>query len=313
MSVGFNERVKGAFYHTFKELEILNMLDSFKAGEFEEIRKAHDSIHEFILLAPFSLPRTQKVTWHQRSAFLTYQWEAFHSAHRAIMEALAGYYNAGYTLLRNTLELLIKGAFWECLAHKKFRAYTKALDKDKQKDRGRRKSIKEWVEDLIKEKPSIEKDLEEISAGIFDKTAIFFEDEEFQKKYIRIPSFSVIVKQLIEWKVIDIPNAYNVVYNGLYRRLSKDVHVIPDRTDMGRRLLREKDLFEIDVIPDELNRFMKNLHEVVDIGIVIELNILSDWIKKDEEVRTRLKERLMVIESLGLKLCLGKLNTLLRT
>jgi len=73
-----------------------------------------------MLLAPTCLPSTTEVRWLQKSAFLTYHREAFYQAHRSFLEALAGYYNAGYALLRNTQELMIKGAFWECLAHEDF-------------------------------------------------------------------------------------------------------------------------------------------------------------------------------------------------
>ncbi len=34
----------------------------------------------------------------------------------------------------------------------------------------------------------------------------------------------------------------------------------------------------------------------MDIGVVIELSILSDWIEQNEDVKKRLKERLPVIE-----------------
>lgn len=96
----------------------------------------------------------------------------------------------------------------------------------------------------------------------------------------------------------------------MYDKLSKDVHVIPDRTDIGRRFLQEKVLFRISVNSNELNEFMKNLHKVIDIGIVIKLNILSDWIKKDEEVQARLKERLDVLKNLGLNFSSYKLDSL---
>lgn len=45
----------------------------------------------------------------------------------------------------------------------------------------------------------------------------------------------------------------------------------------------------------------------MDIAIVIELNILSDWIMQDEKVRTNLRERLYALEELKLNysiLCL---------
>jgi len=73
--------VTEAFYHTFKELEILNILESLRIGG-SEIYNAHDSIHEFILLAPLCLPHSEEVSWHQKSAYLTYHWEAFNRSRR---------------------------------------------------------------------------------------------------------------------------------------------------------------------------------------------------------------------------------------
>jgi hypothetical protein len=112
-------RLEEAFNHILKEIGILNIIKSLRKGKFKKLQEAHDSIHEFIYLAPICCPK--QANWHSKSAFLTYHWEAFHLAHRAFLEALSGYYNTAYILLRGTLELLLKGAFWECLAHKKFR------------------------------------------------------------------------------------------------------------------------------------------------------------------------------------------------
>jgi len=65
-----------ALSHTRKEIGLANMRSSLKSG-YETIQKTHDSIHEFIYLTPLCLPSQPGVTWHSKSAFLTYQWEAF--------------------------------------------------------------------------------------------------------------------------------------------------------------------------------------------------------------------------------------------
>jgi len=74
----------------------------------------------------------------------------------------------------------------------------------------------------------------------------------------------------------EIINPVEYIYDFYYRELSADVHVAPDKTNIGKRLLAEKELFETEVIPDELNRYAEDLHRVMDIGIVVELNILED-------------------------------------
>ena len=293
-----------ALSHIEKEVGFPNIRTSIESN-YEIIQKAHDSIHEFMYLVSFCLPSQAGVSWHSRSAFLTYHWEAFHQAHRSFLEALSGYYNAAYVLLRSTLELLLRGAFWECLAHTSLREKATLLDKGK----GKRKSVKDWIDALIERQASVEKDLEETSAAIFDKTAILFSDPEFQKQFVHMPAFPVIIKQLIEWQVIDIDNSFHVVYENLYQDLCRDVHVVPDATDVGRRLLTERDFMEIEVILDELTKYMNALHELIDLGIAIELNILRDWIELGDKVK--LKERLATLQKLGLKYSVTKLKSLI--
>jgi hypothetical protein len=287
-----------ALSHILKEIEIPNIVASVEIN-FREIQKTHDSIHEFIYLAPLCLPKNK--SWHEKSAFLTYHFQTFYQAHRSYLEAISGHYNAGYTLLRNVLELLIKGAFWECLAHKKFRDNSGVLEKE---DKNYKK-LKILLNERINEESGIEKQLEEVSVTIHDMIVDVIENPAY-RPYIR-----TIVKQLEAWDIFNpIPNPGRVV-NNIYGELSADVHVIPDKTDIGRRILSQKELFETEVNPDELSNFVKVLHEVIDIGIVIELNILSDWINQDKEVKNRLRERLAVIEDLGLKFSSEKLKRLI--
>jgi len=42
-------------------------------------------------------------------------------------------------------------------------------------------------------------------------------------------------------------------------------------------------LFETEVIPEELNRYAEDLHRVMDIGIVVELNILEDILNEQSK------------------------------
>ena len=98
-----------AFSHCLKELNIPNIAISLQRCDFEKIQKAHDSIHEFMLI-PTGLINSNEDFW-AKSAFI-YHSEAFDQAHRSLLEALSGYYNAACTLLRNALELILKGAFF---------------------------------------------------------------------------------------------------------------------------------------------------------------------------------------------------------
>jgi len=296
-----------ALSHIFEEVGFTKMRISLE-NNFKEIQKAHDSIHEFIYLAPLCLPSTAKVSWHQKSAFLTYHFQAFDQAHRSFLELLAGYYNTSYILLRTVLELLLKGAFWECLAHKKFRDSADVIKKKASVKIGYfPKTILDWLNDVITQKPSIKKELEEVSAAIFDKVSPIFEDSTLRKL---IPQTKVIIEQLADWEILDsISEPLEKVYS-LYSDLSSEVHVIPDKTDIGRRLLSERDLFESDFMPEELKEFTTIFHKVMDIGIVIELNVLSDWISQNGKTKAKLKKRLATIKDLELKFSSEKLETL---
>lgn len=297
--------------HLLEEINISNIRDSLRKSDFKKLQRAHDSVHEFMLLAPHSFPITEE-RWHAKSAFLIYHWEAFHKAHRSFLEALTGHYNSGYILLRSCLENLLRGALWECLAHRKFREDADVIKKKAgTKIGGTRKTILDWINEIIERKPSTEKDLEDTSAGIFDKIAPLPEDSDLRNL---IPYPRTTVQQLQEWGILEpIPNPVEEIYEDLYSQLSGDVHVVPDATDMGRRLLSEseEEVFQVKVNPDELVRFTEILHRVIDIGMVIELNVLEDWIEKKGNARENLKGRHPVVENLGLEYSSKKLRKII--
>jgi len=292
-----DDTFRKAFSHMIEEIDIPNVAISLQKSDFEKVRKAHDSIHEFMLL-PVNLINSDD-EFHKKSGFLFYQTEAFDHAHRSFLEALFGYYNAAYILLRNTLELLIKGAFWECMAHKKYRDRAEVVKNTKINIGNSKKTLLDWINEIIGSKPSIENELERISGGIFDKVSPLFEDEKLRKV---IPHFKSIIEQLAAWNIFDPIQEIDPVkhvYN-FYKELSADIHVVPDKTNIGRRLLAEKKLFEIEVMPEELNKYVETLHKVMDIGIVVELNILEDLIMKNKKSKKYLYERLFDITELKL-------------
>lgn len=301
------DSTKKALNHTLEELGISGIRRSIEEADYEKLRKAHDSIHEFMTVAYHCVPPDTTV-WHSRDAFMCYQYEAFYQAHRALLETLAGYYNAGYSLLRNELELLLKGAFWECMAHKEFRKNAEIIKKSVVKIEGTNQTLLDWFEDIFKLEPSIEEELENNSVGIFDKIAPIFKDLALKRLILPLKR---VLEQLDAWNILDpIPDGVESVYN-LYGDLSNDIHVIPDRTDIGRRIDSIENLFEITILPKELDKFSQTLHSVMDIGIVIELNILDNWIRESEDVKSSLRERLPVVEDLQLSCTLLKLRRLL--
>jgi len=299
----FEELVESAYRHTVRELGLENVKPSLRL-EFESLQTAHDAIHEFMLLAPLFFPSQANEELHRKSAFLLpYQWAAFHHAHRSLIESLCGYHNVAFILLRTTVELVIKGAFWQCMSHKEYRQNSQALDKD---DRG--KKIKERLNEVFKSAPNIEEAFERISASIYDEISPIIEDADSR------PNVKTIVRQLSQWGIFDpIPHPTTSIYGGIYGRLSADVHVVPDRTDIGRRILdAPSQIFDQEILQKILSEYTHCLHEVIDLAIVVELNIMRDLIEKYDEAKTNLSERLETLEQLGLKYSLIRAKELLR-
>jgi hypothetical protein len=299
----FEELLESAYRHTIEELGLDNIEPSFRA-EFENLQKAHDAIHEYMLIAPTLFPSQAdaETDWHRKSAFFTNHWEAFNHAHRSLIEALCAYYSVAFILLRATLELMIRGAFWECLSHKRLRENSHVLDDCKP---GRK--IKKWLDAVFERAPDAEEEFERVSATIYDKISPIIEDPEF-----RLP-FKTFIRQLDQWDIFNpIPKAEEWIYEGIYGRLSADVHVIPDRTDIGQRLIAESsEIFHQELLPDVLREYANSLHEIMDLAIVIELNIMADYIKKYDEVKANFEERLDTLEQLGLAYSVKRAKQLL--
>lgn len=304
-----NEVLRKAFLHSLGESGIENVFLSLSKGKYDAIQRAHDSIHEFIYLIHFCLPSGGTTKWQRKSAYILYHYQAFYQAHRSYNEAMSGYYNTGYILLRSALELMIRGAFWECVAHKTFRDSAEVIKRASGMKVGNaKKTILDWFSDIIEQHPSIENELEERSAAVFDKTAPLLTNRMLRKL---VPDAKTIVEQLADWKLFHpIADPMPTVYDGLYADLSSDVHVIPDKTDIGRRLLYETDFLETNIVVKELDRYVGTLHRLMDIGVVISLNVFQDWISKDDNVKGGLRGRIGRVEDLKLQHSLTRLMEL---
>jgi hypothetical protein len=296
----FEELLESAYHHTINEFGLENVKPSFRV-QFEKLQRAHDAIHGFMLLAPLLVPSQacDGVGWQKKSAFLVYHWEVFHLAHRSLGEALCAYYNAAFILLRATFELLLKGAFWECLSHREFRENSEVLDRDR-----KGKKIKEWFNDIFEQAPDVENELEQVSVSVYDKVELIIEDPKYR------PSIKTIIRQLDSWDMFNpITGAETQVYEDIFGRLSADVHVIPDRTDTGRRLTGEAfEVFGQELLPDTLGEYTSLLHRIMDLAIVIELNVMKDFIAKHNEIKVKLEERLGILDQLGLEDSIKRAN-----
>jgi len=166
---------------TLSDADVINDLYSWIcrwAGEIinlETVRKsiamAASQLQEFNYFRKFyadtviELVKTEggRGLFERSSAFLLYQWEAtVEHIRAALCLALSANYNSAFTLLRNSLELLIQGAFYECLAHKNYRegVWKLSMEDDVSK-------LREALLRKLRDDPEEEQKLEGISAEIF--------------------------------------------------------------------------------------------------------------------------------------------------
>jgi len=297
-----NELIESACRHVISEFGLENAEPSFRM-ESSALQRAHDTIHEFALLAALLAPSATGAhpswKWQSKSAFLVYHREVFNHAHRSLTEALCAYYNVAFVLLRVTCELLIKGVFWECLSYKEYRENSPVLDTSQSKS-------KEWLEQVFERSQGVEEQLERTSATIYDIIAPRMGDRNF------LPSMLTMVRQLADWGMFDpVPEPVSAVYGEIYGRLSADVHVVPNRLDIGRRITsRSPDIFRQEVLPEALHEYAASLHTLMDLAIVIELNVMKSLIDEYEESRDNLRKRLNTLTSLQLQYSARRANQL---
>jgi hypothetical protein len=296
------ELIEAAYVHTMSELGLESIKPSLNI-EFASIQKAHNAIHECLylpaLLSPSPSNDQPTWNWQSKSAFLLYQWELFHCAHRSLIAALCAYYNSAFAMLRVVLEILISGSFWECISHKQFRDKTPILD-------GTGSDVKDWLHIIFRETPHIEDELETISATIYDQIGSKIQDHKFR------PSVRTMLRQLDDWDMFaSIPNPEESIYKGIYGQLSSAVHVSPDNVDIGRRLFAGFEIFEQLIIPEALHQYIALLHQLMDISILVELNVMRSVLERYQEARNNLNRRLSTLESLELQHSLTRAKELL--
>ena len=285
----------------------------------KEIIKVYSSLEEFGAFPNDLFSSDSEL--HSRTAFLIFQHEAYQMAKISAREALMGNYTTAYILLRNYFELLIRGAYWECLAHKKYRHKIKSETKPKP-NKESKMTLKGSIEELIKIKPELKDSLEILSAKIYDIITVIYENKSEFKKMIRndynkgfhLLSLEEMVKELAELNIFDpiddihTENPVDVVYQ-FYRILSRYAHAEPDKTHIGRRIfLNEKDIFSDQIIEEELKGYLNSLHNLVDLGLLIELNLLEDLAAQNKEY---IEERLPVIIDLELYHAATKIEKIL--
>ena len=270
---------------------------SFKASVTRTDQPALIHLREVSQLAKdaFVSLLCQKETFHTISAFAIYDVESIHLLQRASTEALCFYYGVGTAILRSALEALVRGAFWEGMAHKAFRDRAEGVRRvGGVRIDGELRRLHRWLADVFARAPEAEAGFEVMSAAIFDRTSALFSEPELTRV---LPPFRAIVEQVAEWGLFaPIPEPASAIYGGVYRDLSSAAHLIPDKTLLGRRFVVGKPAFPtIEFSADDFESFMRLLEIVADVGMVLSLNLTSKILPEKEFVKRR-------FDTLGVKM-----------
>ena len=227
---------------------------------------------------------------HRLSAFRIYYNDSVHIARRAWSETTCFYYGVGHALLRNALESLIRGAFWEGMAHKQYREEAEVVKRTGQKVGTETRTLLDWFTDFFKYHADSRDTLEQVSASVFDITSALFSEKSLSRV---APNFKRMLEQVAAWKMLK-PMEFPVpaIHDHLYWELSKDAHLIPDKTLMGRRFIEEKkEAFPLIAFhSEELDSFCGALGCVADVGMVLSLNLVLSIGDLDDSFRAKLAD-----------------------
>ena len=268
---------------------------------------AQSSLAEFNSLLSSARPET----FHSHSAFYIYHVDATFFSRRALREALCSYYGAAGSLLRSACEAILRGAFWECLAHKRYRDHAAIVDEPRRRRKieGVQRNILNWMNDVFQAAPHLEALFEQESGAIFDRISALFESRDLIPA---VPSLKTMVEQLSAWKIFEpIADSVSEIYDGLYRPLCEDTHLVPGRTMMGRLMVAGKDpstLFEPS--QEEFGQFLVLLRRVAEIGALTVLNVVERDVQGDRDLRAKIGALQNVAEQIELRRVVRKIHTL---
>lgn len=277
-------QIETPWEHLSKDCAFENIDISFREKS-EELNLARGMVgfHYRIPAAMIGLHTHEPSQFYEKSALFVHYYEASNLALRSLCDAMCGSYSGASILLRSVFEMDLKGAFYQCLTEERFFSNAKILRNKSGK------KLLEFLEKLFEYSHDTKLEVAETSIGIFDKLESVMTKREYQVRP------SVIFEQLEAWDLFEpIENPRASIYNKLYPKLSEDIHVVLDRTDLGKFLLKDPEsMFKAPIFdPQFLQEYLDNLRDVVDAGVVLTFNMLKENLN-DEKMRDYTRQLLI--------------------
>lgn len=229
----------------------------------------------------------------KRSAFMKqYFIESAQNFEIAFKNALAAYYSAAFSMLRNFLEAVIVGATCEYLAHAQYRNNHKCIDEN----------LINKIESLSADEKN---DIEDQSSKILPIVWKFLEDGKIRKFNIRD-----LIMALNNWGAVHPLNDIDKIYN-LYGELSGFTHQLPSYLDTTQRIIdldynSNIPVYEVRPMKENLDIFCDLGCRVLDVAIIIELNIMREFITSTVMDSMVVADQLRIISDENLSLPLTK-------
>jgi len=277
-----------------------SLSDEFTALDaVKGVSEAIDSIGVSIDLITGIMPSTDlcrkkrcQKFWYLHSALIVYYYEALMLLEHSLLSAFTAYYSVAFTELRSAMESIVRGVVFDLLAIPKYRESAEKLKEIE--GFGNTPGFSELL-DVLKEELK-DKRLTN-SVGIFD--VIDRKLEKFNPE----GKFAILLGQLKNWEIID--NKLFQDINSYYMELSKPVHrVHPKFSDVGMRILADKDWLELEPIPDELSIYLDYFADLNGLFTYLVLRTFTidlvrdeykkcvDWSRLDKGVQSAVKLKL---------------------
>ena len=239
----------------------------------DAIVRADNAWHQFCLIPSDMLPRSSlgKIeydTFRHMGAFLMYHWEASSMAGISLSNGLSGRYNAGFTLLRSYLELVLRGVLSQCLAQRYFRDRPSSV----LGPTDFLAILMRSLSDEIKEKQIKTGDLEDNTIEIFSVL-----HGHWMEDLLRLKPASII-KQIADWDMLrGLGSSPDREIGDIYTELSSNAHERVKYTDSGRATEEGAELFEwpAPILKDSLEEFLSCFHQSMEVGVIAVLNQVS--------------------------------------